>query len=183
MKKIGPILVLLLAGALYWFNTEKDPTSSSPEPDETQKVEDQAPVSNSSEGLSKNNEAIKDDFSGQFMTKYGAETERPRNDIEEVADMLRSFVSLVKTPDTLPLGENRELTAALMGNNPYRTRLLSPESQWLNEKRELVDRWGTALYFHGIDANRVGIRSAGLDKKMWTPDDLTSGEDANPLPE
>ena len=42
----------------------------------------------------------------------------------------------------------------------------------LNAKGQLVDRWGSPLFFHVRDANRIDLRSAGPDGEMWTADDL-----------
>ena len=36
----------------------------------------------------------------------------------------------------------------------------------------LIDRWGTALWFHASTRERIDIRSAGPDEKMWTTDDV-----------
>jgi hypothetical protein len=41
----------------------------------------------------------------------------------------------------------------------------------LNDKGELVDRWGTPYFFHQLSRDHMEIRSAGPDKVMWTQDD------------
>lgn len=71
-----------------------------------------------------------------------------------------------------PVGENEEITAALLGANPKRLVYL-PESGSFLSKGELVDRWGTPYFFHSVAADRLEIRSAGPDREMWTGDDVT----------
>lgn len=51
-----------------------------------------------------------------------------------------------------------------------------------------MDRWKTPLYIHAASRDRLEIRSAGPDQKMWTEDDLQrqpdgqflKGKDLNP---
>ncbi len=185
MKKIGPIILALLAAALFWFFTQNQ--SIDPSTRTIGKNDLPLPISPPADveqaGSKKgqpNSEAKYDDLSAQFMIDYGKEESPPLDDIRQVAQMLESYFLLVKTVAPLPLGENRETTAALTGQNPYRTRLLSPDSPWLNENQEFIDRWGTPLYFHAIGSKQVGIRSAGPDQKMWTSDDLIDGPNAEP---
>lgn len=72
-----------------------------------------------------------------------------------------------------PFGNNREITAKLNGGNPKQVVFLKPEDGMrLNERGELIDNWGTPLFFHQISGSEMEIRSAGPDRKMWTRDDL-----------
>lgn len=179
MKKIAPLIITLLLGALLGliyqqnFGAHVNPsTPNTAKPPTAPRIEIEA----------KNEpEEIKNDLSAQFMSSYGTVETTPQDDIQQISGIIESFLLLVKSPDPLPLGENREITAALIGKNPYRTRLLSPDSPWLNENKELVDRWSTPLYFHPVDAKQIGIRSAGPDQQMWTTDDLINGPNAKPI--
>ena len=71
-----------------------------------------------------------------------------------------------------PIGTNAEITKALAGANPKRVKFLGNDGNRINESGELVDRWGTAYFFHQLSGTQMEIRSAGPDKTMWTADDL-----------
>lgn len=72
-----------------------------------------------------------------------------------------------------PVGNNAEITRALNGDNPKQAKFLRPDSGLrINGKGELIDPWGTPLFFHQISGSETEIRSAGPDKVMWTSDDL-----------
>jgi hypothetical protein len=47
-----------------------------------------------------------------------------------------------------------------------------PPHVCLNARGQLVDRWGSPLFFHVRDVSRIDLRSAGPDREMWTADDL-----------
>ncbi len=72
-----------------------------------------------------------------------------------------------------PIGTNPEITAALAGNNPKQVNFIKPENgMQINGNGEMVDDWGTPLFFHQLSGTDTEVRSAGPDRKMWTPDDL-----------
>jgi len=71
-----------------------------------------------------------------------------------------------------PVGDNSEITAALMGKNPKQVNFIREESGLrVNDKGELIDAWSTPFFFHQLSGKVMEIRSAGEDKKMWTLDD------------
>jgi hypothetical protein len=70
-----------------------------------------------------------------------------------------------------PVGENAEITAALLGENPARFRFIARTHRAVNAKGELCDRWGTPFRFHQLSGTQMEIRSAGPDRKFATPDD------------
>lgn len=70
-----------------------------------------------------------------------------------------------------PIGENAEITAALMGKNRLELALIPPGHRALNERGELCDRWGTPFRFHQISGTQMEVRSAGPDRKFATEDD------------
>ena len=69
-----------------------------------------------------------------------------------------------------PVGNNAEITAALLGANPKKAQLL--EGYRLNDKAELIDEWDTPYFFHQLSGKETEVRSAGPDRQMWTPDDI-----------
>ena len=73
--------------------------------------------------------------------------------------------------DGNPVGENAEITAALMGDNGLEFALIPKGHRAVNERGELCDRWGTPFRFHQLSGTRMEIRSAGPDRKFATEDD------------
>ena len=74
-----------------------------------------------------------------------------------------------------PVGNNAEITAALMGKNPKHINFVTPESGLrVNDKGEMVDAYGTPFFFHQLSGKEMEIRSAGEDRIMWTFDDLVT---------
>ena len=61
-----------------------------------------------------------------------------------------------------------------MGGNKKGAMLGPPEGMSVNSAGELVDRWGTPVFFHALARDQMEIRSAGPDRKMWTSDDIVT---------
>ncbi len=89
-------------------------------------------------------------------------------EVDKVNLMIRDYRSIAGEN---PVGTNSEIMAAVMGANPKQAKLGPPEGMQLNEKGELIDRWGTPYFFHQLSRDHMEIRSAGADKVMWTDDD------------
>lgn len=89
--------------------------------------------------------------------------------VDKVRLMFRDYRTLMGEN---PVGTNAEIMRALMGDNPRQATLGPPEGQSLNDQGELVDRWGTPLFFHQLSKTVMEIRSAGPDKIMGTDDDI-----------
>ncbi len=92
-----------------------------------------------------------------------------RADIQNVSLMFRDFRTRMGGN---PVGANAEIMKAIMGGNPAQGTFGPPPGQALNDKGELVDRWGTPYFFHQLSKNNMEIRSAGPDKIMWNNDDI-----------
>jgi hypothetical protein len=75
--------------------------------------------------------------------------------------------------DGNPVGENSEITAALLGDNPLKFALLPRGHRAINDRGELCDRWGTPFRLHQLSGTRMEIHSAGPDRKFGTGDDAT----------
>ena len=99
----------------------------------------------------------------------GAELDIARNDVENIGLMLRDFRTV---QGENPTGTNAEIMKAVMGGNKKGARLGPPTGMALNGEGELVDRWGTAVFFHQMSGNEMEIRSAGADRKLFTGDDV-----------
>ena len=89
-------------------------------------------------------------------------------EIDQVNLMLRDYRTIAGEN---PVGTNAEIMAAVMGGNPKRAKLGPPDGMKVNEKGELLDRWGTPYFFHQISRDHMEIHSAGPDKVLWTEDD------------
>lgn len=107
-----------------------------------------------------------------ILFDYGKPNTEPQEDLIRMAHTLSNFALLVKGDNPLPLGSNEEIAAALRGKNRAQLRFLPDDHPVFNDKGQIVDRWGTPLFFHAESRDRLDIRSAGPDKTLWTDDDL-----------
>ena len=112
-----------------------------------------------------------------ILQDYAASSATSQQDLTLVSHLLENFALLVKGNDPLPLGANEEIAAALRGRNRLQQRFVPDTSPLFNAKGQIVDRWGTPLYFHAISRDRLEVRSAGPDKVMWTEDDVQRQSD------
>ncbi len=159
-------LLLVVMPVVWWLNL---PSNLSPEllPPEPRALAGEDVV-----------ESFTEDLTAEYLQGYGSDASTPERDLEQVKDVIDAFVRSVKIPGALPTGSNRELVAALAGENAHRIRFLDSTMPWMNADGELVDRWRVPLFFHFVEANDVGVRSAGPDRVMWNADDVLMGEHA-----
>lgn len=120
---------------------------------------------------------VKEDLSAEHLIGFGSKSSTAQKDLELVRDAIEVFLYSVKVPAALPTSGNQAIVRALCGENAYRIRFVNPNAPFFNESGEILDRWGSPLYFHFEEASDPGIRSAGPDRQMWTEDDLVHGED------
>jgi len=92
-------------------------------------------------------------------------------DVDKVFLMVRNYRTVLGEN---PEGTNAEIMKAVMGNNPKHVNLGPPDGMKLNADGELIDRWGTPLFFHQLSKDQMEIRSAGPDKIMWNGDDIVT---------
>jgi hypothetical protein len=93
----------------------------------------------------------------------------PVEDVDGVRRMVRGFRNVMGEN---PVGTNAEITRALTGGNLKQIKMPLTRGSSVNENGELVDRWGTAYFFHQLTAEEMEVRSAGPDRQMWTADDV-----------
>jgi|ERR1017187_1953565 hypothetical protein len=91
------------------------------------------------------------------------------SDLRIIDGIFIAFRSALRTGN--PIGENAEITAALKGRNKLGFEFIPADNPAINSKGELCDRWGTPYFFHQISGERMEIRSAGPDRRLWTADD------------
>lgn len=107
-----------------------------------------------------------------ILKDYARPGTRPEDDLSALANTFANLLLLLKSDHPFRLGANEEFAAALLGKNTSREVFLTAPHAALNDHGQLIDRWGTPLFFHVRDSTRIDIRSAGPDRKMWTDDDL-----------
>lgn len=108
----------------------------------------------------------------EILKNYASPSTRPEDDLQAMAHVFSNLQLLVKGDAPFRMGANEEFAAALMGKNAAKEVFLMAPHACLNAKDQLVDRWGSPLFFHVRDRDRIDIRSAGPDREMWTADDL-----------
>jgi hypothetical protein len=91
------------------------------------------------------------------------------SDLRLVNEIFVAYRGATRMED--PVGENAEITAALKGRNKLGFAFIPPDSPAVNSKGELCDRWGVPYFFHQLSGQKMEIRSAGPDHRMWTADD------------
>jgi hypothetical protein len=91
-----------------------------------------------------------------------------RLSLDRVRNSLRDYRALFGEN---PVGTNADIMQALNGNNPRQARL-GPDGMTSNEAGELVDQWGTPIFFHQLSKDQMEIISAGPDQVMGTADDI-----------
>ena len=92
-----------------------------------------------------------------------------RDEIESIQFALRDYRSALGEN---PIGNNAEITKALMGDNPKQVKIPVPPGSSVNGEGQMCDRWGTPYFFHQLSAKQMEIRSAGPDRELNTSDDL-----------
>ena len=92
-----------------------------------------------------------------------------KSELTKVQAMLRDFRTRMGEN---PVGSNAEIMKAVMGGNSAGATLGPPEGQEVNEAGELLDMWGTPIFFHQLSKKSMEVHSAGPDRKMWTADDV-----------
>ncbi len=111
-----------------------------------------------------------DDLPAPGATEPGTlQPGRLRADIEDVQFALRDFRTGLGGN---PVGNNAEITKALLGDNVKQIKIPVPTGSQINDRGELCDRLGTPYFFHQLSAIQMEVRSAGPDRKMWTADDV-----------
>jgi hypothetical protein len=92
-----------------------------------------------------------------------------RSDLRLIDQIFIAYRSALRSGN--PTGENAEITAALTGRNRLGFAFIPANNPAINAKGELCDRWGTPYFFHQLSGEKMEIRSAGPDRRLWTADD------------
>lgn len=108
-----------------------------------------------------------------LAAELNARENPPQRDLEILREMLLAFTTSLKEPNRPPLGDNQDITAALTGHNRAKQIVIPANHPSIDEKGRLLDRWGTPFHFHARSADSFDLRSAGPDRILFTPDDVT----------
>ncbi len=103
----------------------------------------------------------------------------PENDLTLMSRLMENSLLLLKSSANRPLSANEDWADLLRGKNAAQEQFLPAVHVALNTDGQLVDRWGTPLFFHALGSGRYELRSAGPDKKLWTADDLHRSADGS----
>ena len=194
------ILVVLIAGAALWLigtrrtKTVPESTADATSPSKSAVRHHAAPVASVPEG----NPEVPEEHPDLNPALAGPVVSQPKRaplaaleepptapDLDETRPVLAPAIALENMRTVFrqyalrfggnPVGNNREITAALNGQNPRQVVFLNPDDGLpINPRGELVDNWGTPYFFHQLSGSEMEIHSAGPDRKMWTADDLVA---------
>ena len=100
-----------------------------------------------------------------------AQTDDPLETLEYIDQILGIYRYFFKE-NPVSTG-NKQVLEQLMGKNKYNLVFLDSDNRRILDG-QLIDQWGTPYFFHALEADQMEIRSAGVDKVMWTSDDLSN---------
>ena len=123
--------------------------------------------------------ALRPTIGEEMLRDYGSPSTTPINDLKLLGGLINNMGLLVKNLYERPMSGNEDWAKALRGLNPAHERFLPDNYRIFNSDGLLVDRWGTALFFHPTGYKQFDIRSAGPDRKMWTADDIHRDADGS----
>jgi hypothetical protein len=119
-------------------------------------------------------------FLGQTILRdYANPNRSPENDLTLMSRLMENSLLLLKSAADRPLSANEDWAALFRGRNTAHERFLPDSHVALNANGQLIDRWGTPLFFHAVGGGRFEIRSAGPDKTLWTGDDIHRNSDGH----
>jgi hypothetical protein len=186
MKKFGAIAVLIFIGAVCFFffkpsrlATGNVPVSTSPAKNSTPSATQPA-LPTSMPGSAENSPTNPSVSLGVVVSNTtnpsATTTEAPNLPPLTVLDNARVAIhNYNATFGENPVGNNAEITVALMGKNPKQVNFIREDAGLrVNDRGEMIDAYGTPFFFHQLSANVMEIRSAGQDRKLWTFDDIVT---------
>jgi hypothetical protein len=193
MKKFGAIAALIGIGVVCFFlfkpsrpatgnlpvsttpstNPAKYPASSvSPTTTTTPPVSMPAPAENSPTNPSANLVAVAPGIANSPANTMEIPSLPPLTVLDNARVAIHNYHAAFGEN---PVGNNAEITAALIGKNPKQVNFIREDAGLrVNDRAELVDAYGTPFFFHQLSANLMEIRSAGQDRQLWTFDDIVT---------
>lgn len=114
-----------------------------------------------------------------ILRDYASPDLPPQNDLTLISRLMENSLLLLKAAGNRPLSANEDWAALWRGSNAAHERFLPDRHRAFNASGQLIDRWGTPLFFHALGGNRYELRSAGPDRILWTDDDLHRNSDGS----
>lgn len=180
VKRIAiTVFAVTLALVLAWMLLR--PGLNSPIAPQTETAESEIPttsvvVTASSVASSKNSGQL---LGESILRDYGNTNQPPENDLTLMSRLMENSLLLLKSAGNRPLSANEDWADLLRGKNSIQEKFISDTNVALNGQGQIIDRWGTPLFFHALGSARYEIRSAGPDKKLWTADDVHRSADGS----
>ncbi len=182
------ILLIVLAGLVYWLmKTADSPALQAAIQAKKTATMQAASTSSGSSGFSGGNSPAAPPVD-PGNAAIAEELFSPENPPERDLEIVEYFLDVMKkATGSNPIGLNSDITDTLTGGgDPRRSRVFPPNSKAVRGG-EMVDRWGTPLWFHPNSGSQMEIRSAGPDKQLFTADDIIrnpspAGLGVTPLP-
>ena len=176
MKRAAPIIIVLVIVVLVEFlvtrpfrqRSARDQAAQASVNTNASAAMTAAPGGNTSALLGEN-----------ILRGYGDTNFPPENDLTLMARLMENSVLLLKSAANRPLSANEDWADLFRGRNSAQEKFLPDQHVALNARGQLVDRWGTPLFFHSLGSGRHELRSAGPDRKLWTADDLHRNADGS----
>ena len=162
------VVVLMLMMKMRW-KFSKPATSAAPEAESIASATTVTTVTSSGGEASGKPKPL---LGETILRDYASTNLPPENDLKLMSRLMDNSLLLLKSAANRPLSANEDWADLLRGKNGAGERFLSDDHGALNEQHQLVDRWGTPLFFHAVGNGRYDIRSAGPDKTLWTEDDI-----------
>jgi hypothetical protein len=188
MRRRGPWVVALLALLLIPFLLLRRDSTITPQPQAhrqpppeagSDSVPPSVVSSVSSPAAIRGNAGVTPLLGETILHGYAAAPLPPENDLTLMAHLMENSLLLLKSAANRPLSANEDWADLLRGRNGAHERFLPDRHAALNTRGQLIDRWGTPLFFHALGGGRYEIRSAGPDRRLWTADDLHRNPDGS----
>jgi hypothetical protein len=182
VKKVALVLTLIVLAVVvsFWFHRSPKTTTSSPKDPPSELAGNNAEIVTSSPRVATPPAGKPAPLIGENILRDYANPALPaEHDLTLVSRLMDNFTLLVKSARQGPLSANEDWAAAFRGRNPAQQRFLPDQHTGFNAKGQLVDRWGTPLFFHALGGGRFELRSGGPDQQLWTADDLHRNADGS----
>jgi hypothetical protein len=178
-------LILALAGAIavgVWFQRESVTPRQQPAPEAARPPAPSIPPRAALDAPPAIQPAPAKPSARQAGSPLARELNAPASDathdVAALHGMLRQYLRQLRQRPGHPIGNDADLARVLTGHNPMKLVVLPPTHPALSPDGRLRDRWGTPYFIHPRGLGAFEIRSAGPDRKLFTPDDAI----ANPPP-
>lgn len=103
--------------------------------------------------------------------RFLAEDGSAKEDRAALQDLVTSYLQNTKPSNRKALGPNEEFAIALSDTDAIGDSAI-PQDHPALRNGEIIDRWGTPWFFHQESSENITTRSAGPDRRLFTPDDI-----------